>query len=152
MKRLTRYTINQVLLAKVSLYSEDYEDRNTVIAPGRANSRQTQNVLESLPYDNLVGQRIVPCTRFRDEVENTEKRLFIFQNLSIRVTGRYRLRCDIYSMGNPFLILDSVYTNVFDVYTPRDYPGQIPITVLERSLLRHGIKLHSKHSNKVNAV
>jgi hypothetical protein len=98
-----------------------------------------------------VGQRIVPCTIVHDEVENTEKMLFIFQNLSIRVKGIYRLRCEIYNMQNPHLCVESVYTNTFDVYTPRDYPGQIPITLLERSLLRHGIKLHSKHFNKMNA-
>jgi hypothetical protein len=133
-------------LAKVSLYSADYQDRNTVIAPGRANSRQVENISDDFVYDNLLGPKIVPSIVYIHPETQKKQVLFVFQQLSVRVQGTYRLCCQVFDISNTAMTVESIFTDVFEVYAPRDYPGQDATTALEKSLSRQGFKLYSKHS------
>jgi hypothetical protein len=141
-------TTNFHLFAKVSLCSDQYEDRSTVIAPGRSNSRQKENVARALPYDNLLGQKIAASINYIEPVTGKTQLLFLFHHLIVRVQGRYRLRCQVFDITKPFMEVIDIYTDVFQVYPPSDYPGQDAFTSLEKSLSKQGFKLYSRPTSR----
>jgi Velvet factor len=82
----------------------------------------------------MLGTSVVACERLMDE-EGIWGYYFIFVDLSFRAKGKYRLRFDLYDLawygvgncrfGNdePSSVMQSVYSNKFEVYIPSLFPG-----------------------------
>lgn len=76
---------------------------------------------------------------------------FVFPDLSCRSPGRYRLcfklsRIDpsIMAPGRSSPVVASITTDIFSVYTAKDFPGMRPSSALLRSLRRQGLSVGEK--------
>jgi hypothetical protein len=75
----------------VVLFSEDsYQNKSTVVAAGRSNSRQMQNVDKDFAYHALIGETVVSGTIYHDPDTGNPSVFFVFQQLSVRVQGDFR--------------------------------------------------------------
>ena len=83
---------------------------------------------------------------------------FIFPDLSCRQVGRYRLRFQIMKVipelmvvGSRTNIIRSVESDVFEVYSAKDFPGMRASTTLTRDLKRQGAAVSVKKGNEGSA-
>jgi hypothetical protein len=47
----------------------------------------------------LVGQRTIPCTLLLDPEDGEKKLFFVYTDISPRIVGIFKLRCDIMDMN-----------------------------------------------------
>ncbi|KAL8906679.1 MAG: hypothetical protein Q9207_001865 [Kuettlingeria erythrocarpa] len=80
---------------------------------------------------------------------------FIFPDLSIRQPGRYRLRFTLVSQvvegiptGSTTPILGVIESDLFDVYTAKDFPGMKASTPLTIDLKRQGVSVSVKKGSE----
>jgi hypothetical protein len=144
----------RTFIAKVVLMSEDgHQNKSTVVAPGRSNSRQMENIDKAFPYQSLIGETAVPGTTFYDPDTGNPSVFFIFQKLSVRIHGEFRLLCHVvdctrYVVDSCSITMEtvSVLTDKFTVYLPKLFPGVTAPTDLLKSLSVQGLKvMHRKY-------
>ncbi|KAJ2582894.1 hypothetical protein GGH95_001288, partial [Coemansia sp. RSA 1836] len=82
---------------------------------------------------------------------------FVFPNLSIRLEGRYRLRFTLIKLPSMMddnamfpASIDSVFTDPFDVYSIKTFPGMIESTPLSRTLAMQGLKIPIRNTQDMN--
>lgn len=83
---------------------------------------------------------------------------FVFPDLSCRQVGRYRLRFQIMKIGPEMLavggrtsIVRSVESDVFEVFSAKDFPGMRASTALTKDLKRQGAAVSVKKGNEGSA-
>ncbi|EXJ61316.1 uncharacterized protein A1O5_11873 [Cladophialophora psammophila CBS 110553] len=140
-----------------------HEPIPSTAAPLRS-SRSSQdlgslNPVRGEPSKNLIGQCHTSVQRLDDE--NKEVGLyFIFQDLSVRTEGWFRLKCTLFSLAK--LIMDdddddsdpasnelyreapclaSTFTLPFKVFSAKKFPGVVETTHLSRIFADQGIKI-----------
>lgn len=101
----------------------------------------------------LMGQLVASPSIAKDE-NDAEGCFFIFPDLSCRTNGRYRLRFVLMrvdplnlNVGGFSPILTDVYTDVFTVYTAKEFPGMQSSSALTRALKLQGINVQVKKGN-----
>ena len=79
---------------------------------------------------------------------------FPFSDLSVRTLGRYRLKFNLIMLNLPkpgqhkhFPILTEIFSNVFDVYTAKEFPGINESSKLVRTLREQGCIIAIKKGN-----
>ncbi|KAJ1898869.1 hypothetical protein LPJ66_002477 [Kickxella alabastrina] len=156
----------QFLVIHTTLWKEDQEEELTVVElPHNASSKRISAAAKSRKRgvtqfgcraaepglemeNNLLGDYTASSSIVEDEM-GERGCFFVFPNLSIRLEGRYRLRFTLIklpSMGDaqhPMIptCLSSVFSDPFDVYSIKTFPGMIESTALSRSLAQQGIKI-----------
>ncbi|KAI8140953.1 velvet factor [Fennellomyces sp. T-0311] len=143
-----------LFVVQCELYSEDGQSRcDQVFVPSApsssASSSRLENVLtfdEPRPVRNLIGGLATNAYQLKD-LERELGVFFIFQDLSIRTEGRFRLKflfLDL-SAGEPLTmstsVLDQVMSEPFSVYTAKNFPGMTESTELSRCFAKQGIKI-----------
>ncbi|KAI8611790.1 velvet factor [Chytriomyces sp. MP71] len=82
------------------------------------------------------------------DMDEKEGLFFVFPEVAIRSAGRYRMRFDLYKMPSPMEtgcgILASVFSNVFQAYPPREFPGIVEPTPLSRKFVKQGVDMRLK--------
>ena len=135
-----RYPFNVV---HCTLWNEDGTVDETAIA-GRERrvNRRLMGTLVASPFVAL------------DEVDH-EGCFFCFPDLSCRTHGRYRLkfvlmRIDMGSLrpGGFMPVIISTMSDVFEVFTAKEFPGMQPSTLLTRALKRQGCAIPVKKGNE----
>jgi len=119
------------------------------------NARGTSNVT-NLSHPNLrssrrlMGTLVASSATVLDE-HNEEGSFFAFPDLSCRSQGRYRLRFSfmrIYPISSPSgtisPIVAHVVSDVFTVYSAKDFPGMKPSTPLTLTLKQQGVAIQAK--------
>lgn len=83
---------------------------------------------------------------------------FIFSDLSCRAVGRYRLKFQIMKVipeqmivGSSTNVIRSVESEIFEVYSAKDFPGMRASTALTRDLKRQGAAVSVKKGNEGSA-
>ncbi|KAI8611788.1 velvet factor [Chytriomyces sp. MP71] len=76
--------------------------------------------------------------------QNREGIFFIFKDLAVRSSGLYRLKFELYdpfskAYGSPPMA--TVVSDVFQVFSPKTYPGITPTTSLSRCFAQQGAKI-----------
>lgn len=106
--------------------------------------RQQRRLMGSLAASSFVG---------KDE-NGVEGCFFPFSDLSVRTSGEYRLKFSIVvlnpaqgKMGKSSKIHSSAMTDVFTVYSAKDFPGMKPSTLLTRRLKEQGCLISIKKGN-----
>ncbi|CRK36728.1 hypothetical protein BN1708_007160 [Verticillium longisporum] len=106
--------------------------------------RQQRRLMGSLAASSFVG---------KDE-NGIEGCFFPFSDLSVRTSGEYRLKFSIVvlnpaqgKMGKSSKIHSSAMTDVFTVYSAKDFPGMKPSTLLTRRLKEQGCLISIKKGN-----
>jgi hypothetical protein len=135
-----RYPFNVV---HCTLWSVDGNSDETALTG--ADKRLTRRLMGTLVSSPFVGQ---------DE-EGTEGCFFCFPDLSCRTHGKYRLRfvlmrlrpSDLQPEGYTPIITEAL-SDVFTVYTAKDFPGMRPSTALTKVLKRQGCAISVKKGNE----
>ncbi|KAI9359555.1 velvet factor [Zopfochytrium polystomum] len=95
-------------------------------------------------FESLLGSIVVPCLVLLD-VDGTEGMFFVFSDLSVRLQGLYRLKfqlVDVRSVGRQSSVMCSAWTDVFEVFAAKTFPGMTESTVLSRTFANQGIPIH----------
>ncbi|KAI9358407.1 velvet factor-domain-containing protein [Pilaira anomala] len=99
---------------------------------------------------NLVGSSVSSATKLYDLNGNLGI-YFVFQDVSLRTEGRFRLKFSLVDVGSPYshsvnttsnsCVLKTIYTEPFTVYTAKKFPGVVQSTPLSKCFARQGIKI-----------
>ncbi|KAH6625865.1 velvet factor-domain-containing protein [Boeremia exigua] len=135
-----RYSLNVV---HCTLWNADGTNEETaLIQPDRRTTRR------------LMGQLVASPSVAKDEHDH-EGCFFCFPDLSCRTHGRYRLRFVLMRIdpmnlhvGGSSPILTEVMSDVFTVYTAKDFPGMRPSSALTRALKLQGCNIQVKKGNE----
>lgn len=99
---------------------------------------------------NLIGSLCVSAFKLTNP--NNEMGVwFILQDLSVRTEGSFRLKMNFVNVGSPTTaqtlnmasapVLASCYSDKFDVYSAKKFPGVIESTNLSKCFATQGIKI-----------
>ncbi|KAH7408696.1 velvet factor-domain-containing protein [Phaeosphaeria sp. MPI-PUGE-AT-0046c] len=135
-----RYSLNVV---HCTLWNaEGTNEETALIQPDRRTTRR------------LMGQLVASPSVAKDE-HDVEGCFFCFPDLSCRTHGRYRLRFVLMRIdpmnlhvGGFSPILTEVLSDVFTVYTAKDFPGMRPSSALTRALKLQGCNIQVKKGNE----
>ncbi|CUS14207.1 unnamed protein product [Tuber aestivum] len=135
-----RYPFNVV---HCTLWSIDgHSDETALIGMDKRQTRRLMGTLVSSPF---VGQ---------DE-EGKEGCFFCFPDLSCRTHGKYRLRFVLMRLEPSDLppegytpIITETLSDIFTVYTAKEFPGMRPSTSLTKALKRQGCAISVKKGNE----
>jgi Velvet factor len=135
-----RYSLNVV---HCTLWNADGTTEETaLIQPDRRTTRR------------LMGQLVASPSVAKDE-HDIEGCFFCFPDLSCRTHGKYRLRFILMRIdptnlhvGGNAPILTEVLSDVFQVYTAKDFPGMRPSSALTRALKLQGCNIQVKKGNE----
>jgi hypothetical protein len=135
-----RYSLNVV---HCTLWNADGTGEETaLVQPDRRSTRR------------LMGQLVASPSVAKDE-HDVEGCFFCFPDLSCRTHGRYRLRFVLIRIdpanlhvGGVAPILTEVLSDVFTVYTAKDFPGMRPSSALTRALKLQGCNIQVKKGNE----
>ncbi|OCK82973.1 hypothetical protein K432DRAFT_390814 [Lepidopterella palustris CBS 459.81] len=135
-----RYSLNVV---HCTLWNADGTNEETaLVQPDRRTTRR------------LMGQLVASPSVAKDE-HDVEGCFFCFPDLSCRTHGKYRLRFVLMRIdpmnlhvGGFSPILTEVLSDVFTVYTAKDFPGMRPSSALTRALKLQGCNIQVKKGNE----
>lgn len=99
---------------------------------------------------NLIGSLCVSAFKLTNP--NNEMGVwFILQDLSVRTEGAFRLKMNFVNVGSPTAaqtlntasapVLASCFSDKFDVYSAKKFPGVIESTNLSKCFATQGIKI-----------
>jgi hypothetical protein len=96
----------------------------------------------------LMGTLVASPYQAKDQF-GIQGTFFVFPDTSCRTPGRYRLqfkliRIDPFNYQQGHTNVASVITNVFNVYTPKDFPGMRASSALLKALRRQGLNVSVK--------
>ncbi|KAL7270389.1 hypothetical protein RUND412_006910 [Rhizina undulata] len=135
-----RYPFNVVHCTLWSL--DGQSDETALIGLDKRLTRRLMGTLVSSPFVGL------------DE-EGKEGCFFCFPDLSCRTHGRYRLRFVLMHLEPSNLqpegytpIITEAMSDVFTVYTAKEFPGMRPSTALTKALKRQGCAISVKKGNE----
>ncbi|TPX53195.1 hypothetical protein CcCBS67573_g09740 [Chytriomyces confervae] len=113
----------------------------------RSKKRVKYDVLPVPSYSQsqiLMGPLVSISTPLYDVQQNWGQ-FFVYPDLAVRSSGKYRLRFDMYEMATMAYQKNSpiatCYSDVFSVCNPKEYPGISPSTALTRCFARQGVKV-----------
>ncbi|KAJ1919903.1 hypothetical protein H4219_001683 [Mycoemilia scoparia] len=136
------------------------EDRNTVINPSSIptpisvynHASVVMSLNEPVKARNLVGVTVSSAYHLRDE-NNELGIFFIFHELSVRTEGRFRLKFMLFELSmneaEATPVLAEGYSDVFEVYSAKNFPGMTESTELSKALASQGIKISIRKSIRV---
>ncbi|KAF2821486.1 hypothetical protein CC86DRAFT_303097 [Ophiobolus disseminans] len=135
-----RYSLNVV---HCTLWNaEGTNEETALVQPDRRTTRR------------LMGQLVASPSVAKDE-HDAEGCFFCFPDLSCRTHGKYRLRFVLMRIdpmnlhvGGYSPILTEVLSDVFTVYTAKDFPGMRPSSALTRALKLQGCNIQVKKGNE----
>ena len=134
--------------ASDSSNSESLQDVTAVRDPNQSN-RLSRRLMGTLVASPFIG--VDPAA---PETGNEHSRLgcfFIFPDLSCRQNGLYRLRFTLMKVSMPSMtedgqgsIAESIDSEVFEVFSAKDFPGMRASTTLTKELKRQGATVSVK--------
>ncbi|KAK9432105.1 velvet factor, partial [Lipomyces doorenjongii] len=98
------------------------------------------------PSETLAGTLVSSLHRVRDG-NDREGGYFVFGDLSIKLEGKFRLQFNLFEMlefvpfGAQVEFITSTISDVFTVYSSRQYPGVLESTFLSRQFSDQGVRL-----------
>lgn len=109
---------------------------------------------EPVKVRNLVGTTVSNAYLLKDEHDRVNI-FFIFHDLSVRTEGQFRIKFQftvIPSENDPRAFVECVtWSNCFDVYSAKTFPGMTDSTELSKAFAAQGIKITIRKSSRVRA-
>ncbi|KAJ2000881.1 hypothetical protein GGI04_003969 [Coemansia thaxteri] len=165
----------QHLVIHTTLWNDEREEELTVVElPQNTNSKRISAAAKSRKrgITQIGHQSMGPGLEIENNllgdysasssiVENNEGErgcYFVFPNLSIRLEGRYRLRFTLIKLPSMFdeyhpmmpACIASVFSEAFDVFSIKTFPGMIESTLLSRTLAQQGLKIPIRNTQDMN--
>ncbi|KAJ1665226.1 hypothetical protein IW140_003504 [Coemansia sp. RSA 1813] len=134
-------------------------DRSIVINPNTLpgsvpmyqSSTSVMSLNEPVKVRNLVGTTVSNAYLLKDEHDELHI-FFIFHDLSVRTEGQFRLKFQftvIPSEDDPRAFVESVtWSNVFEVYSAKTFPGMTDSTELSKAFATQGIKITIRKNSR----
>ena len=128
------------LVVHASLWSEDYGTECSMVR----NPYHIERA--SSPYvHSIVGLLVSQCY-IMSNLQNDRCMVFAFPDISIRVSGRYRLKFMLFSlrdvMHSDCTAKQIIFSDPFTVYAPKAFPGVAYSTALSKSFSKQGVKIY----------
>jgi len=103
----------------------------------------------SQPQPNyLLGTVVSSLHRLKD-TDNQDGGFFVFGDLSVKQEGKYKLLFSLYQMRNDHCdLITQTTSNVFEVYTSKQFPGLSESTFLTRSFSDQGVRLRLRKDSR----
>ena len=134
-----------MLALTCSLLSPDGNDDETELPPAHPDMPSTRR---------LMGTLVASPYQAKDE-RGTAGTFFVFPDLSCRSPGKYRLRFKLLRVdptnttpGSISGSVASITTEVFSVYTAKDFPGMRASSALLKALRRQGLNVGVKKGSE----
>jgi hypothetical protein len=133
--------------------------------PGMYGGAPVQMVTMTAPQSgmftrNLIGSLAVNATKLIDDHGDLGL-WFVLQDLSVRTEGSFRLKMSFIDVGDPnnptslntgtAPVLATCYSDSFQVYSAKKFPGVIESTPLSKAFAGQGIKIPIRKDAKVLA-
>ncbi|KAI9487581.1 MAG: velvet factor-domain-containing protein [Benjaminiella poitrasii] len=84
--------------------------------------------------------------------DNTEGGFFIFSDISVRLEGFYRLKFTLYEIEGLYVNrLSAVISDIFQVYSPKSFPGMSESTFLTRSFSDQGVRIRIRKEPRISS-
>jgi hypothetical protein len=131
--------------------------------PGMFNATSYQMVTVTPPQSgmftrNLIGSLAVNATKLVDD-KGENGLWFVLQDLSVRTEGSFRLKMSFIDVGDPnhpttlnqgtAPVLATCYSDSFQVYSAKKFPGVIESTPLSKAFAGQGIKIPIRKDAKI---
>lgn len=101
----------------------------------------TETQAETVSSTALGGTLVSSLHRLKD-VDNHDGGFFVFGDLSVKKEGEYRLRFSLFEMRKTEVVyIKSELSQVFTVFSSKDFPGMTESTFLSRSFGDQGVRL-----------
>ncbi|ODV62281.1 velvet factor family protein ASCRUDRAFT_74701 [Ascoidea rubescens DSM 1968] len=99
---------------------------------------------------NLVGNTISNARKLHDD-KGVLGIWFIFPDISIRIEGQYRIKfllsrinANLVSPSPASCIITNTYSDIFQIYSAKKFPGVLPTTALNKAFVTQGFKISLK--------
>ncbi|KAI9280669.1 velvet factor [Sporodiniella umbellata] len=105
--------------------------------------------VKSGPINTLSGQTTSSMYKLKD-INNQDGGFFVFGDLSVKLEGEFRLKfCmfEINSLGASNL--KCIYSDAFQVYSSKNFPGMLESTFLSRSFSDQGARIRIRKEHRV---
>ncbi|KAI9088811.1 velvet factor, partial [Phlyctochytrium arcticum] len=141
------HTASTTLIVHAQIYSESGDqDCNLVVNPFIQPSKTAPSPDPATLSKTLVGSLVSFCQPLTNEKGETGM-YFAFPDLSVRVSGRFRLRFDVFDTANPLSLngvpaKGTILSDPFTVYHPKEFPGMTGSTSLSRCFAAQGVRIH----------
>ncbi|SAL99304.1 hypothetical protein [Absidia glauca] len=139
------------------LYADDVDEPRNVVhlssvsggGGARHKSVSLNSSILSLPSANvtksLIGSLVSNAYELLDP-QGEKGIFFIFDDLSVRIEGHYRLRFNLMNLStvatsDQYSIMDTVYSAPFKVYAPKYFPGIHESTEFSRCFASQGLRI-----------
>ena len=111
---------------------------------------------EDKPLDNghqaLTGSLTSSLHRLKDMDSHGQSRdggFFVFGDLSCKIEGKFRLKLILYeTLQGQIMGLAECYTQVFEVYNTKNFPGMQESTFMSRSFGDQGVRLRIRKESR----
>lgn len=155
-----RWPFNVVHCALLSVSSQSpsspsHEDVTTITDPNNAN-RQSRRLMGTLVASPFIGTD--PDAPPSSDPNARLGCFFVFPDLSCRQNGLYRLRFTLMKVnvemiptGGQSSMIGTVESDVFEVFSAKDFPGMRASTALTKELKRQGATVSVKKGNEAKA-
>ncbi|KAI8611067.1 velvet factor, partial [Chytriomyces sp. MP71] len=135
-------------------YKLNSDKNEPSLEEGPASKRAKYTVSTTTAYINnqvLLGQLVAISTPLMD-LDHERGFFFIYPELSVRTSGKLRLRFDLFEMvagaSGKRSPLATCFSDVFQVYNPKEYPGITQSTALTACFARQGIKMRVRSGDE----
>ncbi|KAJ3104823.1 hypothetical protein HDU96_008811 [Phlyctochytrium bullatum] len=111
------------------------------------------------PPNQHVGKDLLVGTVFAEgqaltDLDGSKGGLFfVFSDLSIRVSGRFRIKFMLFDLQRTSpnsTAYASAVSETFSVFHPKDFPGMAASTELSRCFARQGVRIHIRSGGSLN--
>ena len=134
-----------MLALNCTLMTEDGSQDDTAVQPTEPNTQATRR---------LMGTLVASPYEAKDE-HGIASTFFVFPDLSCRSPGKYRLRFSLMRVvpnlmqtGVKFPSVASIMSDVFAVYTAKDFPGMRASSALLKALRKQGLNVGVKKGSE----
>ena len=139
----------QEFVCHVTLLTDEETDANIIPGNDKPPRRGKDG---SLPVyakhlNTMAGQRSVPGTILTDPTDGLSKIFFVYTDLSLRITGRYRFSCHVIEMKEKTVYTRKVISDPVQIYSLVDFPGGPELTILSQAFVLQGMNPPSRGYN-----
>ncbi|ORY53845.1 hypothetical protein BCR33DRAFT_654878 [Rhizoclosmatium globosum] len=107
--------------------------------------------MPSVKSQIMMGQ-LISISRPLVDLEKKQGLFYVYPELAVRASGRFRLRFDLFDMSMPgSRPVASAVSDVFRVYNPKEFPGIPETTALSRCFAKQGAKIRQNKTRTKNA-
>ncbi|KAJ2679534.1 hypothetical protein GGI25_001457 [Coemansia spiralis] len=118
---------------------------------GKQNEEMYQEESEDPATSVIIGGSASQMEQLRD-VDDKLGFFFCFPNIRVRYPGRYRLRFSLFPLPRteePNVVIKQVFSEVFTVYSAKDFPGRDVSTKLSRKLAAQGVSIPIRNKSRL---